>query len=70
MESDTIATFDLSASTTVPIWDVLNQMDDGLFRSDKNNNPVPSLAKKTVKSIAASATPSTSRPPNGPTAMT
>ena len=40
MESDTIATFDQSASTTVPIWDVLNQMDDGLFRSDKNNNPV------------------------------
>lgn len=50
MESDTIATFDQSASTTVPIWDVLNQMDDGLFRSDKNNNPVPALAKKTVKS--------------------
>lgn len=50
MEGDTIATFDQSASTTVPIWDVLNQMDDGLFRSDKNNNPVPALAKKTVKS--------------------
>ena len=50
MESDTIATFDQSASTTVPIWDVLNQMDDGLFCSDKNNNPVPALAKKTVKS--------------------
>lgn len=50
MESDTIATFDQSASTTVPIWDVLEQLDDGLFRSDKNNKPVPALAKKTVKS--------------------
>lgn len=50
MESDTVATLDQSASTTVPLWDVLNQMNDGLFRSDKNNNPVPALAKKTTVS--------------------
>lgn len=50
MESDVVASLDTSATASIPQWDTLVQTMAGLYKSDKNDNPVPAMAKSYKKS--------------------
>lgn len=50
METDVVSSLDTSVTASIPQWDTLVQTMAGLYRSDKNDQPVPAVATSYHKS--------------------
>lgn len=50
METDVVSSLDTSVTASIPQWDTLVQTMAGLYRSDKNDQPVPAVATNYHKS--------------------
>ncbi|MBT8821523.1 peptide ABC transporter substrate-binding protein, partial [Lactobacillus delbrueckii subsp. bulgaricus] len=50
METDVVSSLDTSVTVSFPQWDTLVQTMAGLYRSDKNDQPVPAVATSYHKS--------------------